>query len=143
MTECLGARLSASEVYPRPRTAVVVQGKGLSSPAWVVIAGPPPSQSHSKSTTQEIEKSHFNCPQCPAKFLKHVALKYHLSLHGSDGLHKCRHCNYAVKTYGNLIRHELVHRKSVDSPKVNVILTIIILYTGLIRRRVREGTSQY
>lgn len=123
MTECLAARLTASNIYPKPRTAVVVQGKGLSSPAWVVIAGPPPSQSTSKTSTHEIEKSYFNCPYCPAKFLKHVGHKYHVSLHGSDGPHKCRHCNYAVKTYGNLMRHELIHRNSVDSPKVKFILS--------------------
>jgi hypothetical protein len=38
-----------------------------------------------------------------------VALQYHITLHGGAGPHRCRHCDYAVKTYGNLVKHEMIH----------------------------------
>jgi len=55
----------------------------------------------------------FECDKCPGRFFKATALQYHKTLHGGTGLHHCRSCDYAVSTYGNLIRHEYVH---VDLP---------------------------
>lgn len=52
----------------------------------------------------------FACDKCPGKFFKATALEYHKTLHGGTGKHQCRKCDYAVSTYGNLIRHESVHR---------------------------------
>lgn len=52
----------------------------------------------------------FMCTMCPGKFFKSTALQYHKTLHGGSGRHRCRRCDYAVSTYGNLVRHETVHR---------------------------------
>ncbi|XP_021182842.3 zinc finger protein Xfin [Helicoverpa armigera] len=51
----------------------------------------------------------YCCRQCPAKFFKSSALTYHMGLHGGEGEHKCKKCNYAVKNIGNLAKHELLH----------------------------------
>lgn len=58
--------------------------------------------------TKHVPKQYY-CKQCPAKFFKNSALSYHLGLHGSEGEHKCKKCNYAVKNIGNLAKHELLH----------------------------------
>ncbi|XP_013200607.1 zinc finger protein 91 isoform X2 [Amyelois transitella] len=60
------------------------------------------------SDTKHTSKQYF-CKECPAKFFKSSALTYHLGLHGSDGEHRCKKCNYAVKNIGNLAKHELLH----------------------------------
>lgn len=52
----------------------------------------------------------FKCDKCPGRFFKATALQYHGTLHGGSGVHRCRECDYAVSMYGNLIRHEAVHR---------------------------------
>lgn len=60
------------------------------------------------SDTRHAPKQ-YSCKQCPAKFFKSSALTYHMGLHGGDGEHKCKKCNYAVKNVGNLGKHELLH----------------------------------
>lgn len=81
-----------------------------------------------KSTSGAIIKSiktsksnyvrQFKCDMCPGRFFKATALQYHRTLHGGSGLHKCRRCDYTVSTYGNLVRHESVHRDLPPRPKV-------------------------
>jgi len=55
------------------------------------------------------DKGKHCCAKCPAKFFKPATLQYHVSLHGANHPHKCRVCDYAVKTYGNLAKHEMIH----------------------------------
>lgn len=60
----------------------------------------------------------FMCDKCPGRFFKTTALQYHKTLHGGSGQHQCRQCDYAVSTYGNLIRHEYVHKDLPPRVKV-------------------------
>ncbi|GBP38057.1 Zinc finger protein 91 [Eumeta japonica] len=53
--------------------------------------------------------TNYACKQCPAKFFKGSALNYHLNLHGGNGAHKCKKCNYSANNIGNLAKHELLH----------------------------------
>jgi len=65
----------------------------------------------------------FKCDMCPGRFFKASALQYHKTLHGGTGIHQCRKCDYAVSTYGNLIRHEYVHRDLPPREKVKQLIT--------------------
>ncbi|CAB3371545.1 Hypothetical predicted protein, partial [Cloeon dipterum] len=67
-----------------------------------------PQQQQETSPGQSQARQHC-CHLCPARFFKAVALQYHVSLHGGNGPYKCSKCDYAVKMYGNLVRHEVVH----------------------------------
>lgn len=58
------------------------------------------------------------CTMCPGKFFKSTALQYHKTLHNGPGHYRCRRCDYAVSTYGNLVRHETVHRDLPAREKV-------------------------
>lgn len=60
----------------------------------------------------------FMCTMCPGKFFKSTALQYHKTLHSGPGRYRCRRCDYAVSTYGNLVRHETVHRDLPAREKV-------------------------
>uniref|UniRef100_A0A069DY79 Putative zn finger n=1 Tax=Panstrongylus megistus TaxID=65343 RepID=A0A069DY79_9HEMI len=109
---------TVSEENPKPKVAVVLDDEGPKTESmWVVVKSDTNDNNISKSSG-EIKRSiissappkSFTCDKCPAEFFKSVALTYHMSLHGGPGPHKCRTCDYAVKTYGNLIRHEMVHQ---------------------------------
>ena len=119
-TNMLSNMYKTSPQYRRPRSAVIVEGPGVSGPVWVVISGaaPPqrqqliekePSSSDAPTTPSRPVVKQYACKLCPARFFKFVALEYHTSLHGGSGPHKCRSCDYAVKTYGNLVKHEMIH----------------------------------
>jgi len=75
-----------------------------------------------KDTSVKTPKSayirQFKCDMCPGQFFKLTALQYHKTLHGGSGIHQCRKCDYAVSTYGNLIRHESVHRDLPPREKI-------------------------
>lgn len=62
-----------------------------------------------KSNDSKHVPKQYYCKLCPAKFFKSSALSYHMGLHGGEGEHKCKKCNYAVKNVGNLAKHELLH----------------------------------
>lgn len=51
----------------------------------------------------------YYCKSCPAKFFKNSALSYHRGLHGGEGDHRCKKCDYTVKNVGNLAKHESLH----------------------------------
>lgn len=74
-------------------------------------------KSPSKTTLAKSYIKQFKCTMCPGRFFKTTALQYHLTLHGGPGPHKCRSCDYAVSTYGNLIRHETVHEDLLPREK--------------------------
>lgn len=81
---------------------------------WISI-GPPKAENVESNVkkshdTKHVPKQYF-CKLCPAKFFKSSALNYHAALHGGDGDHKCKTCNYAVKNIGNLAKHEILHEK--------------------------------
>ncbi|XP_050427077.1 uncharacterized protein LOC126837276 [Adelges cooleyi] len=97
-TDQLVAEHGVSRRYPRPGRS----DKAKSPPPSTVAGG----------STKPLAKGYvrqFTCTKCPGRFFKIAALQYHLTLHGGPGQHKCRRCDYAVSTYGNLIRHETVH----------------------------------
>ncbi|KAI5705420.1 hypothetical protein M8J75_014817 [Diaphorina citri] len=132
-TKALLSIYGESPKHPKNKTAVVLDNPGLPGYIWVVVndtpqyvsmSTPPFSLNFNINNTiinngkkKEIVKKpsgrvitkQFSCTKCPAQFFKSVALQYHLTLHGGNGPHKCRSCDYAVKTYGNLIKHEQVH----------------------------------
>lgn len=86
--------------------AVVLDDEGPKTESmWVVVKSD--TNDNTISNNGEIKRSivstppkSFICDKCPAEFFKSVALSYHMSLHGGPGPHKCRTCDYAVKTYG-------------------------------------------
>lgn len=111
-----------SDNHPKPKIAVIVDGSEEVGPAWVVVerqklpAKDPQNEYDLDEAPSDVSQhgtrivtKQFSCDNCPATFFKSVALQYHLTLHGSTNPHKCRVCDYAVKTYGNLIKHESVH----------------------------------
>lgn len=130
-TKVLLTIYSESPKYPRNKTAVVLDNPGTPGYIWVVVndsspqcvsmSNPPFSLNFNINNTiinnkvkdnkrpPRVITKQFSCTKCPAQFFKSVALQYHLTLHGGNGPHKCRSCDYAVKTYGNLIKHEQVH----------------------------------
>lgn len=111
-----------SEEHPKPKIAVIVDGSEEVGPAWVVVerqklpAKDPQTEYDLDEAPSDVSQhgsrivhKQYSCDTCPAKFFKSVALQYHLTLHGSTNPHRCRVCDYGVKTYGNLIKHEAVH----------------------------------
>lgn len=129
---------SLCEVYrisnqnPKPKIAVVVDGSESAGNAWVVVPMQRMVHTNNHTTEYELDETlndislhgsrvihkQFSCSKCPAKFFKTVALQYHMTLHGGPGPHKCRVCDYSVKTYGNLIKHEAVHEELEPRAKV-------------------------
>ncbi|KAF4522806.1 hypothetical protein B566_EDAN017161 [Ephemera danica] len=92
---------------------VVVQRDGV----WVVAEDAQPAQQikvNHLNPHVPLQK-HYACNLCPARFFKSVALSYHLTLHGGPGPFKCKICDYSVKMYGNLVRHEPVHFKDIKA----------------------------
>ncbi|KAM3962769.1 uncharacterized protein ACR2FA_003152 [Aphomia sociella] len=74
---------------------------------WVVSDIDNENETNNK---KQNEMKQYLCKECPAKFYKSSALSYHMGLHGGDGEHKCKKCNYAVKSIGNLAKHEWLHK---------------------------------
>ncbi|XP_050530086.1 uncharacterized protein LOC126899338 isoform X2 [Daktulosphaira vitifoliae] len=98
-----------------------------------------PISSVSKTLVTSSAKGYvkqFTCDRCPGRFFKTAALQYHLTLHGGPGKHKCRRCDYAVSTYGNLVRHESVHEdlpareKTVRPKTVRAVATGVAAKSG-------------
>uniref|UniRef100_A0A1B6M9Q0 C2H2-type domain-containing protein n=1 Tax=Graphocephala atropunctata TaxID=36148 RepID=A0A1B6M9Q0_9HEMI len=123
-TNALCEVYQTSEEHPKPKIAVIVDGSEEVGPAWVVVerqkmpAKDPQNEydldeapSETSQHGNRIVTKQFACEKCPATFFKSVALQYHATLHGGPGPHKCRVCDYSVKTYGNLIKHETVHEE--------------------------------
>ncbi|KAK6618934.1 hypothetical protein RUM44_003315 [Polyplax serrata] len=108
---------AVSPESPQPHTVIITNGsKAIPGKVWAVVS---PGSNAEKSRTRSHTKHHkplpkHACHRCPAKFFKSVALQYHLTLHGGSHQHKCKYCDYTVKTYGNLIKHQLVHEDSTD-----------------------------
>ncbi|XP_037077815.1 uncharacterized protein LOC119098876 [Pollicipes pollicipes] len=82
------------------------------SPSPSPAARPVPSVPPAPTSKPAWKVKRFACSKCPARFVKDATLKYHLSLHGSAGPFRCDKCNYAVKTYGNLVQHLNLHSES-------------------------------
>lgn len=107
--------MSHQESQEHPKPSLVVRDD-----AWVVLdpednsmpvlkqQAPPVAGSVASNSSSSANKQHC-CHLCPARFFKAVALQYHITLHGGSGPYKCSKCDYAVKMYGNLVRHEVVH----------------------------------
>lgn len=132
-----------SSKHPRIKTAVVLDSPGMAGYIWVVVNDasqyvPTPfslnfninntfindigkHEFKMKKPPARIITKQFSCTKCPAQFFKSVALQYHLTLHGGNGIHKCRSCDYAVKTYGNLIKHEQVHEALAPRVKCKLL----------------------
>lgn len=89
---------------------------------WIIIEDTPivPAVLH----TGPGPHKQYACHRCPARFFKSVALSYHLTLHGGPGPFKCKTCDYSVKMYGNLVRHEPVHAKEeINEDQKRIIRT--------------------
>ncbi|XP_026821043.1 uncharacterized protein LOC113559426 isoform X2 [Rhopalosiphum maidis] len=101
-----------SSKSPAPKTTVATAIKSTSGAAVKPVTHKTTSGATGKvvKTTKASYTRQFMCTMCPGKFFKSTALQYHKTLHGGPGRHKCRCCDYAVSTYGNLVRHEAVHR---------------------------------
>lgn len=108
-------KLSVTRPPPSPPSSPLPSKRRRSSDT---VTTEPPIVADDKSAkkklppTKAVPKGYvkqFTCNKCPGRFFKTTALQYHLTLHGGPGPHKCRRCDYAVSTYGNLIRHETVH----------------------------------
>lgn len=118
-TKALQKMHSTHPEHPQPKVVAVLTFVNESEPVWIVVSDSikKPTLSDNETIDSNLNenvtgakqsKQHL-CTQCPAKFFKSAALNYHLTLHGGEGNFKCRQCNYAVKTIGNLAKHEAVH----------------------------------
>ncbi|XP_052124577.1 uncharacterized protein LOC113208633 [Frankliniella occidentalis] len=88
--------------FPMPRIVSDTTKSGIPGNLWIV------------ATTPEYEEPlaplpRFSCLKCPAAFFNNEAYQAHLALHGSNNPHKCRICDYAVKSYGDLVKHMMSH----------------------------------
>lgn len=59
----------------------------------------------------------LRCTLCPAMFFKSTTLQYHLSLHKSNGLFHCSHCDYAADSKINITTHDKLHSVQSRKPK--------------------------
>lgn len=84
----------------------------VSTPKTAVVkkTTSPKSTTNTQALKSNTTGKKFTCDKCPGRFIKASALLYHKRLHGGTGKYKCRICDYTVATYGNLIRHESIHR---------------------------------
>ncbi len=99
-----------SKEYPRPKTTCILDKPGFAGLGWVVVhSSQKKAEESSAAGKMKIVTKQFSCHKCPAQFFKSVALQHHLTLHGGKDQYECRSCDYRVKTYGNLIKHESVH----------------------------------
>ena len=102
-----------SEKYPQPRIlAVQANISAVVEEEGAMDLTSRKSDKGADSAASTESKSSLVCSLCPAKFSKELALKYHISLHGSNGQFRCRYCNYAVKAQDNLVKHEKLHKSS-------------------------------
>ncbi|KAK3907245.1 Zinc finger protein 252 [Frankliniella fusca] len=97
-TTALMNMYKVNKEFPMPRIVCDTTSGNL----WIV------------ATTPEYEEPvapspQFTCQKCPAAFFKTEAYQAHLALHGSNNPHKCRICDYAVKSYGDLVKHMMSH----------------------------------
>ncbi|KAG8231210.1 hypothetical protein J437_LFUL010907 [Ladona fulva] len=154
----LAATHTVSVHHPKPHTAPMSSNDPLHpEPMWVVVPESQSPRTHQENVVEMPSPSvgtppsvpqpnkHYACDRCPARFFKGVALQYHLTLHGGPGPYRCRTCDYAVKTYGNLVRHEMIHG-TVETPTttntsaVHSTPTVIPLSgTELFRQREAAG----
>ncbi|XP_046385306.1 uncharacterized protein LOC124155494 [Ischnura elegans] len=156
------ANHSVSSHHPRPRIATALPNDAMNPESmWIVDPKPAPSPQVAQETSTEAPQStantslpatqpnkHYACDRCPARFFKSVALQYHLTLHGGPGPYHCRTCDYAVKTYGNLVRHEMIHSSGETPNNRNTSVshnspTIVPLSgTDLFRQREAAGQAE-
>lgn len=112
-THQMCAIYECSKENPRPRTTLIPEKPGFSSLGWVVVhTGQKKAEdscTQAATPKTKVVTKQFACHKCPAMFFKSVALQHHLTLHGGKDQYECRSCDYRVKTYGNLIKHESVH----------------------------------
>ncbi|KAF0752403.1 Uncharacterized protein FWK35_00033964, partial [Aphis craccivora] len=107
-------------LLPVPKAIKATEIKSTSSAA----VKPDDHESTADATVKSVKPTkpsyirQFMCTMCPGKFFKSTALQYHKTLHGGPGRYRCRCCDYAVSTYGNLVRHEAVHRDLPAREKV-------------------------
>lgn len=89
------------------------------SVAWIVVEmASSPSQGYSNNHESNDPKNNnqvFTCAKCPARYFKLDALEYHMTLHGSNNRFKCSECDYSSKTAQNLMKHQVVHRRHVET----------------------------
>lgn len=128
--------------YPKPKVVVVLGEPHETSYNWKnesvwVVMGEESSRTDDSKENETVDSLYDSlkeprkqkvlvCTKCPAEFSKDVALTYHMSLHGGHGPHKCKYCDYAVKTYGNLVRHEAVHTKNQSPSKLKLKAAAIL-----------------
>lgn len=113
-TKSLQEQHSTNPEHPQPKIVAVMLDLNDTNPVWIAVADINKQKETVENAAQETPvknsgaKQHM-CNQCPARFFKSAALNYHITLHGGEGIYKCRQCDYAVKTVGNLAKHEVVH----------------------------------
>ncbi|XP_065226531.1 uncharacterized protein LOC135849797 isoform X3 [Planococcus citri] len=133
-----------SKDYARPKTTFIPDKPGFPGLGWIVMLA-----SHKKddsgSTKPKAMTKQYSCHKCPAQFFKSVALQHHLTLHGGKDPYQCRSCDYRVKTYGNLIKHEAVHgleprmkAKALKSKKQSGNVSIPCSGTELFQHRTEQ-----
>lgn len=132
-TTALCAIYPVDKSYPKPKVVVVLGAPSesgwtwKSESVWVVVKSeveePEETKENEEKVKEKKRKKPLSCDKCPAEFFKELALEYHQSLHGGPGPHKCKYCDYAVKTYGNLMRHETVHTNNESPLKASEVPT--------------------
>lgn len=105
-TNALMKMYDVHKEFPKPRTVTVSHKASGTGTTCIVVTSPKPKPVN-EEPSPAVPK--FFCDKCPASFFKQDALHSHFCLHGSNNPHKCRICDYAVKTYGNLIKHMMMH----------------------------------
>lgn len=112
-TEGLIGSYAVSPEYPQPKTTVSTKESNTIEGVVWTVASPESTMENPKAKdgNQVKPSAKYSCHRCPAKFFKSVALQYHLTLHGGSHQHRCKYCDYTVKTYGNLIKHQIVHEE--------------------------------
>ncbi|KAL0273642.1 UNVERIFIED_CONTAM: hypothetical protein PYX00_006270 [Menopon gallinae] len=106
---------AVSTENPRQKTVIITKTSDvIDGPVWMLEncnSEKKRDENKLESKKKYSDRTKYSCSRCPAKFIKFVALQYHRTLHGGSHQHKCKYCDYAVKTYGNLVRHQLVHEE--------------------------------
>lgn len=108
-TNAMAQTYEASKDFGRPRTTLISDKPGFAGLGWVVMHTSQKKEDTGSGNKPKTVTKQFSCYKCPAQFFKSVALQHHLTLHGGKDQYQCRGCDYRVKTYGNLIKHEAVH----------------------------------
>lgn len=100
-TNALLKMYSVHKEFPKPRIVCVNHKAGVPGTLWIVV--------NTDYQEPPAPTPNFVCGKCPASFYKTDAHQAHLALHGSNNPHKCPICDYAVRTYGNLVKHMVTH----------------------------------